>query len=137
MESVKQFAKYMKADERPSVDSPIDISSVLGEWFNTKADTIYLKKLILSERNGSLIINAYGTSDGGLIDWGEVEAIPYASGTSSLTVAGLYGLYSIEGIETLLVFTFKLGILAIQSYTRYLDGSGRIGHFNREFFHRK
>ncbi|NEO95339.1 MAG: hypothetical protein F6K56_36195 [Moorea sp. SIO3G5] len=137
MESTKQFTKYMKADERPSVDESIDISSVLGEWSNTKPDTIYLKKVILSERNGSLIIKAYGTSDGGLIDWGEAEAIPYASGTSNLVAAGFYALYSLDGIETHLVCNNKLGILAVQSHTRYLDNSGRIGHLRREFFHRK
>lgn len=136
MESVKQFAKYMKADERPSVDSPIDTSSLLGEWFNTKADTIYLKKLSLSERNGSLMINAYGTSDGDLIDWGEVEAIPYPLGISSPVAGGFHALYSLDGIETLLVSNQKLGIMVIQSYTRYLDGSGRSRHFTREFFRR-
>ncbi len=137
MESIKQFAKYMKADERPSVDGSIDISSLLGEWFNTKADTIYLKKVILSERNGSLIINYYGASDGDLIDWGEAEAIPYPSGTSSLVAAGFHVFYSLDGIETLLVSNYKQGITVIQSYTRYLDSSGRTRHFGREFFHRK
>ncbi|NEP36936.1 MAG: hypothetical protein F6K38_37670, partial [Moorea sp. SIO3B2] len=88
MESTKQFAKYMKADERPSVDDSIDLSSLLGEWFNTKRDTNYIKKVILSDRNGSLIINAYGASDGGLIDWGEAEAIPYGAGKSPLIAAG-------------------------------------------------
>ncbi|WP_414623145.1 hypothetical protein [Calothrix sp. CCY 0018] len=136
MESIKQFAKYMKADERPSVDGSIDISSLLGEWFNTKADTIYLKKVILSERNGSLIINCYGVSDEGLIDWGEAEAIPYGSGTSSAIAAGFHALFNLDEIETHLVSNQKLNILVIQSYTRYLDGSGRIGHFSREFFHR-
>ena len=137
MESVKQFAKYMKADERPSVDGSIDTSSLLGEWFNTKADTIYIKKAILSDRNGSLIVNIYGASDGDLIDWGEAEAIPYAAGASSLVAAGFHALYSLDGIETLLVSNHKLGIIVIQSYTRYLDGSGRSRHFGREFFHRK
>ncbi|NEO64683.1 MAG: hypothetical protein F6J98_31480 [Moorea sp. SIO4G2] len=136
MESTKQFTKYMKADERPSVDGSIDVSSVLGEWFNTKPDTNYIKKVILSERNGSLIINAYGASDGGLIDWGEAEAIPYGSGISSLMAAGFHALFTLDGIETHLVSNQKLSILCIQSYTRYLDGSGRIGHFSREFFHR-
>ncbi|NEO03542.1 MAG: hypothetical protein F6K50_52120 [Moorea sp. SIO3I7] len=137
MESTKQFAKYMKADERPSVDDSIDLSSLLGEWFNTKRDTNYIKKVILSERNGSLIINAYGASDGGLIDWGEAEAIPYGAGKSPLIAAGFHALYSLDGIESLLVSNHKLGIIVIQSYTRYLDGSGRPKHFGREFFHRK
>jgi len=131
-----QFAKYMKADERPSVDSSIDISSLLGEWLNTKSDTIYLKKVVLSDRQGSLIINAYGAGDDGLIDWGEAEAIPYPSGTASLIVAGYHALFNLDGIETLLVSNHKLGIMVIQSYTRYLDGSGRQEHFGREFFHR-
>lgn len=137
MESVTQFAKYMKADERPSVDSSIDISSFLGEWLNTNSDTIYFQKVVLSDRQGRLILNVYGASDGDLIDWGEAEAIPYVHGTSSLIAAGFHALFNLDGIETHLVSNYKLGIMVIQAYTRYLDGSGRIGHFGREFFHRK
>jgi hypothetical protein len=49
---------------------------------------------------------------------------------------GFHAFYNHEGIETHLVANQKLGILVIQSYTRYVDGSGRTSHFAREFFHR-
>ena len=137
MESTKQFVKYMKADERPSVDGLIDLSPLLGEWFNTKSDTNYIKKLILSHPNDSLIINTYGSSDESLIHWGEVEVIPYGSEKSPMIAGGFHGLYNLDGIETLLVSNCKLGIMVIQSYTRYLDGSSRSKHFGREFFYRK
>jgi hypothetical protein len=125
----------MKADQRPSVKEPLDLSPLVGDWVNTKPDTSYLVRVVLTEQDSCLVFRGFGANESEPIDWGEVEAVPYAAGTS-LMAGGFHAFYNLDGIETHLVANQKLGILVIQSYTRYLDGSGRIGHFAREFFHR-
>ncbi len=135
MKQTTQYASYMKADRRPSAEEPIDISPLVGDWVNTKPDSSYLVRVVLTSRDGRLMFRGYGANEPDPIDWGEVEAVPYAAGTS-LMAGGFHAFYNLDRIETHLVANQKLGILVIQSYTRYLDGSGRTSHFAREFFHR-
>ncbi len=125
----------MKADQRHSAKEPLDLSPLVGDWVNTKPDTIYLVLVVLTEQNGRLVFRGYGANETDPIDWGEIEAVPYATGTS-LMAGGFHAFYNQDGIETHLVANQKLGILVIQSYTHYLDSSGRTSHFAREFFHR-
>lgn len=125
----------MKADQRPRAEVPLDFSPLVGNWINTKPDTSYLVRVVLTQQDGHLIVRGYGVNESEPIDWGEVDAVPYAAGTS-LMAGGFHAFYNLDRIETHLVANQKLGILVIQSYTRYLDGSGRTSHFAREFFHR-
>jgi hypothetical protein len=125
----------MKADQRPSVKEPLDLSPLVGDWVNTKPDTSYLVRVVLTEQDSRLVFRVYGANEPEPVDWGEIEAVPYAAGTSHMA-GGFHAFYNLDRIETHLVANQKLGILVIQSYTRYVDGSGRTGHFAREFFHR-
>ena len=125
----------MKADQRPSVKEPLDLSPLVGDWVNTKPDSSYLVRLVLTEQDGRLLLRVYGANEPEPIDWGEVEAVPYAAGTSTVA-RGFHAFYNQEGIERHLVANEKQEILVIQSYTRYLDGSDRTSHIGREFYHR-
>jgi hypothetical protein len=125
----------MKADQRPSVKEPLDLSPLVGDWINTKPDTSYLVRVVLTQQDNRLVFRAYGANEPAPIDWGEVEAVPYAAGTS-LVARGFHAFYNQDGIERHLVANEKQEILVIQSYTRYLDGSGRTSLFGREFYHR-
>lgn len=135
MTQTTQYAYYMQADQRPSTKEPIELSPLVGNWINTKSDTNYLVRVVLTEQDGCLTFQGYGANEPNPIDWGKIEAVPYAAGTS-LIAAGFHAFYKLDGVETHLVANQKLGILVIQSYTRYVDGSGRTDHFAREFYHR-
>jgi hypothetical protein len=141
MEQTIKYPCYMKADRRAQTNTIYDISPLLGDWVNVKTDSNYLVRAILTEksdRNQSdrrLILRSYGANDPEPIDWGEVEAIPYLAGTASIA-NGFHALYNLDGIEVHLVANYKLGILVIASYVRYLDGSNRTSHVAREFFRR-
>jgi len=125
---------YWKADRRPAAEAPLDLAPLLGDWINTNADTRYFSSVCLREHDGTLIFQGFGSSDGpDPIDWGQVTARPYAGG-AALQAGGFYARYDKQ--DTHLVANQKLGILVIQSYTGYADGSGRAPHFAREFFHR-
>lgn len=135
MKQATEYACHMKADQRPSAKEPLDLSPLIGDWVNTKPDSSYLVRVVLTEQDGRLLLRVYGANEPEPVDWGEIEAVPYAAGTSHMT-GGFDAFYNLDRIETHLVANQKLGILVIQSYTRYVDGSGRTSHFAREFFHR-
>ena len=130
------FAIYTKADAWPMTEGQIDVSPLLGHWMNTKSDTDYFSEVIVSQREGSLIIQLIAANGAEPIDWGETTATPYLSGRA-LEAAGFHARYDFGQIETMIAANQKLGILVIQSYTSFKDGSGRHNHFAREFFHRR
>lgn len=130
-----QYPYHMKADQRSSAERLLDLSPLIGDWINTKTESIYLIRVVLAEQDGRLIFRGYGANDAEPIDWGEVEAIPYAAETSP-AAKGFLASYHHSGIERHLVANEKQEILVIQTYSRYLDGSGRSNHFGREFYHR-
>lgn len=135
MKQATQYTYHMKADQQPSAEEPLDLSPLVGDWSNTKPDSSYLVRVVLTEQDGRLLLRVYGANKPAPIDWGEVEAVPYAAGTS-IVARGFHAFYNQDGIERHLVANEKQEILVIQSYTRYLDGSDRTSHIGREFYHR-
>ena len=125
----------MRSDTKQMVGVKADPSPLLGSWANTNLETDYISRITIREIDSAIVIHAYGASSTEPIDWGEVEATHYVGG-STKECAGFYARYEFDSVETHLAANQKLGILVIQSYTSFRDGSGRLSHYTREFFHR-
>jgi hypothetical protein len=123
----------MRADARQRVGGAPDLSPLLGTWINVNPQTECIVKLVATENGDGLRVHAYGAGFPEPIDWGEVEATPYVAGGTT-EGGGFLARYDLGAVETVLVTNQKLGVLVIQSYTRFKDGSGRLGYFAREFF---
>jgi hypothetical protein len=124
----------MLADAMQVVGARAEVAPLLGTWVNSMPGTDHLAKVVMTERDGELLVRPYGSAAGDLVDWGETVATPYSvSGTTE--VAGFHARYELGQVHTELAANEKLGILVIQSYTSFHDGSGRLGHYAREFFH--
>jgi hypothetical protein len=122
----------MVADTKALVDSSVDVAALLGRWVNANQHTEHVTSVVVAERDSSLVVRLYGAADRP-VDWGEVEAVPYAF-TGSRTVAGFHARYSLGGASIEIAANVKLGILVIQTYTQFDDG--RLSQFSREFFYR-
>ena len=132
---MEEHARFMPADERPPSPHPLQLAPLLGDWFNTNQHSRYLVEVRLRERSGTLYFSGLADGPAGPIAWDEQPARAYAAGTG-LEAGGFTLCYQRRSIQTHLVANQKLGILVIQSYTSYGDGSGRTPHFSREFYHR-
>lgn len=131
--------KYVRANDRLAAGdaSPgvVDWDGTLGTWHNTDPETGEIQQIILSEDQGTLRIHAFGACRPALCDWGEVEATPHVAHLAGETLAGFEARYDFGFMETVLAANVKRGILVIQSYNTFKDGSGRASYFTREFFH--
>lgn len=124
----------MRADARAVVGAEADRASLLGTWINAKKNTEHIAKAVLTARDGELLVRLYGSSADELVDWGEAEAMPYMfSGTTE--VAGFHARYELDAVRIEIAANVKQGILVIQTYTEFLDDSGRLSQFSREFFY--
>jgi hypothetical protein len=116
---------------------PPDLGPTLGTWLNCDLRTGEIRSLTLVERDGGLVLRAFAAGDSDPIDWGETPATPYVSSLPSRAVSGFEARYDFTFAETHLAANIKYGVLVIQCYNRFLDGSGRPSYFTREFFHQE
>jgi hypothetical protein len=118
----------------PSIGRP-DLSPALGTWFNCNLNSGEIVSLTLEEGNDGLILRAFGAADSSQRDWGETAALPHVSSLGSREVSGFTAHYDFGFMETQIAANLKYGVLVIQSYNTFRDGSGRPDYFVREFFH--
>ena len=114
---------------------PVDPSPLIGTWFSTDKKTRGITKLILSQRDGVLKVHAFGACEPAPCDWGEVEGAAFSSGVSSSEGMAFTAFYDFGFMETSLAVYFKGGILVLDSFNAFKDGSGRSNYFSREFYH--
>lgn len=125
----------MRADTKQLAGAKADLSSLFGTWVNSKPGTDHIARIVVSERDGAVLIRPFGAADGEPVDWGEAVATPFVA-SGSTEVAGFHAGYTIGAVHTELAANEKLGVLVIQSYTAFDDDSGRLAHYAREFFYR-
>ncbi len=113
-----------------------DLSPLLGAWTNTNPRTRHIVKLVLREADGRFTVQAFGASGEAPCDWGEIAAEPFVTGVSEREGIGFHTQYDFGFMETKMVSNHSKGILVIQTYNSFKDGSGRANYFSREFFHR-
>ncbi|TMQ19439.1 MAG: hypothetical protein E6J90_18100 [Deltaproteobacteria bacterium] len=129
-----EFASSTRADAAQTVPGPIDATRLIGDWINCKSDTSYLVRVLVHQTQGRLCVRVWGSGAEGPIEWGEVEATPFSAG---IAAGGFCARFVLGQVEIQLATNEKYGVLVIQSYTRFLDGSGRRAHLGREFFRRR
>jgi hypothetical protein len=131
--TVGTATQTMRADTKSMVGAKIDVTPLIGTWFNATRDTDHIATVVVTEQDGRLSVRLYGSSDE-LVDWGAVEAVPHAF-TGTNQVAGFHARYAFGGTRTEIAANVKLGILVIQTYTSFQDDSDRLSQFSREFFY--
>jgi hypothetical protein len=125
----------MRADAKALVGARADVTPLLGTWVNAKRDTDHVARVVVTERDDALLVRLFGSSADELVDWGETEATPFAF-TGTTEVAGFHARYELGAARVEIAANEKMGILVIQTYTSFKDGSGRLSQFSREFFYR-
>jgi hypothetical protein len=117
-----------------SAGPPI-VAPALGTWFNCNQATGEILSLSVTRAQNGLVLRAYGAADPSPIDWGDTVAVPHVSSLGATDVSGFTANYDFGFMATQIAANLKYGVLVIQSYNTFRDGSGRPAYFSREFFH--
>lgn len=129
----------MRAEDRPRGPLPggaVDPSPMFGTWLNTDRGTAGVVRMVLAESRGRFVVTAWGAGSPEPFAWGEAEATAYAAGVGSREGMAWSALYDFGFLETILAAYTKSGILVLDTFNTFKDGSGRSSYFSREFFHR-
>jgi hypothetical protein len=132
--------KFSRANDLCSMESaavrPVP-EEIQGTWFNTNPETGEIGKIAISVHNGAVALHVFGAGADGLIPWGEAVATPFVDRIGTSLVTGFISDYDLGFVKTRLAANVKYGVLVIQSYNEFCDGSGRPPYFSREFFSRE
>jgi hypothetical protein len=130
-------AEYRNPETAKRGPSLVDPEPFVGTWTNTNDSARHkIARVVLTIRDGVLIVHAYGDCTPELCDWGEVEASVFADSIDSLTAMSFSAIYDFGFMETYLQSNIKHGTLVIASCNRFKDDSGRSNYYTREFFYR-
>lgn len=134
LQSVRVDDQAEGTDSAPAGE--VDFSPLLGTWWSTDKATGGIVKMELADRGGTFVVHAFGACAPAPCDWGERPAVPYAASVSSREGMAFSALYDFGFLETLLAAYMKGGILVLDTFNTFKDGSGRASYFTREFYHR-
>lgn len=121
----------VKADLPPG---PLDISGLCGAWVNTNQDTNGIARMIISEAEGKVSLQAFAVGPDGLIDWGVAQLSLFASAPSSKLCAGFTCTYDLGFVEVVLQAMIMKGLIVLAQIHSFKDHSGRADFFVREYY---
>ena len=133
----------LRIDEEPHPESPpsvdsLDLSQILGSWRNTdRGSSGGTLRLVVTERDGELVVRGFGVGDPDAYDWGETRATPMAQTVAGGNAWAFNCSFDLGFMTTDIAAYGKEGILIAASFNRFEDGSGRSDYWTREFFHRE
>jgi hypothetical protein len=113
----------------------VDVSRLVGTWFGIKLDENRFAKLIIAEEGGGLLIHPYGAPDSEFPDWGQVEATPHVD-SGSTTATGFQAHCRFGAVRVEFVVVENQGVLLVQTFTSFHDGSGRTSEFGKAYYRR-
>ncbi len=129
-----EFAQIYDRVEIDTPVSPVDLSGLPGTWINSNPDTNGIARLVISEAEGNVSLQAYAIGPDGLIDWGAAEVSIFTSAPKSRVAAGFACLYDFGFAETRLQAMILKGLIVLAQFHSFKDDSGRVDYFVREYF---
>ena len=133
---------YVRSQDRLESQAASDAGEIslepfLGTWLNTNSATRGIVRIIITARDGGLVVRAFGNCHPSPCDWGETEAeAVYANSIASREGVAFTASYDFGFLKTRLQANVNQGLLVAVTFNRFEDESGRGDYFSREFFHR-
>lgn len=130
-----QYAQLSDRIENTEANGLIDdLRALPGVWINSNPDTNGIARLIISESDERLSLQAFAVGPEGLIDWGHTSVEVFAGLPTSRVAAGFTGRFDFGFVETELQGMIMKGLLVLAQFHRFKDDSGRADYFVREYY---
>lgn len=111
---------------------------LLGSWTNTNPGSLGITGIDLeASGGGQVLMRVFGAGTDGPIDWGETTGQVFTcSEEDAVPSAAALAHYEFGFFDCELQIRQNKGILAVTTFNRFHDGSGRHDYVSRELFHR-
>ncbi len=111
-----------------------EIEQLLGTWNNVNPKTGQISHIIMSSQDDTLLLHAFGKLEDGTKDWGTTTCELFSSNVTSTEIEGFICHFNFDFMRVEIAGNMKYGVMVIQSYNTFQDGSHRNNYFCREFF---
>ena len=111
-----------------------NMESLCGEWTNVNPKTGQISRIKVILKEDTSCIHCFGKLEEGEQDWGETTCQLFSDNVTSPVIEGFIGKYDLGFIDIKVVGNIKYGVMVIQSYNTFKDGSDRNNYIAREFF---
>lgn len=111
-----------------------EIEELLGTWKNVNPKTGQISNIVMVAIEGKVMIRCFGKLAQGEQDWGQVACELFSSNVESPEIEGFACNFEFDFMEIRIAGNIKYGVMVIQSYNTFKDGSNRNNYFSREFF---
>jgi hypothetical protein len=121
LEKVAEFKKL----PMPILPVALDLTPLLGTWFNVDVHTRGIPKLEIKRVGNELSLHVFGACTPTFCDWGVVPAMAFADNVCSIPAIAFSAQYKFGFKETLVVGRLQFGALFVETFDHFIDGSGR------------
>jgi len=133
-ETVAKFNKPADALKVGLKPSPVMPQSLLGTWLNVNAQTRDIVRVVLSETNGVLHVQAFGACVPTPCNWGVVNGLTYSASVSGGPAIAFSANYAFGFKNTILTGHLNGDELIVEDFNVFEDGSGRSAYFTQGTF---
>ena len=110
---------------------------LLGHWHNTHHGSLGIPEIALERRGERVTVRVWGAGAYGLVDWGEAPGELFTCiEEDGVRSAAALARYDFGFMACELQIRQNKGILAVTTFNRFRDGSGRSSYVTRELFYR-
>ena len=111
-------------------------ASIVGNWVNVNAASRGLVRITLQAGPTGLTVHAYGSCSPTPCDWGVAPARAYSAGVDAKPAEAFTAVYKQGFKESILTGQLERGMLAVDNFSTFLDGSSRNDYHSRDYFRR-
>jgi len=116
-----------RLSDRPSgTVTPIDPSTLLGDWINYDVTSRNIAGLTISRRSEDVLLS--------IDDWGETTALPFSLTNAGGEAAAFRAAYDFGFARIAILAYLNKRLLVVDAYTTFHDDSGRSNYFARDHF---
>jgi hypothetical protein len=124
-------------EERPTPKVlPTGVAPLVGTWTNCDPATRGLVRAVIAAAKQGVTVHLFGACTPTPCDWGVVPGHTYAPDVSSKTAMSFSATYKFDFKETFVTGTLDAGLLTIELFNHFTDGSGRTDYYMKGYFHR-
>ena len=113
----------------------ISLAPLTGTWHSTNKATRGIIKLILSDCDGTLMVQSFGAWTSSLIEWGTIQGKAFSATIGTTDSVGFKALYDFGFLQTRVAAYLNKRILVVDTYNTFKDDSGRSNYFMRDHFY--
>ena len=118
---------------------PTGTAPLIGNWTNCDPSTRSLVRAALTTtpKKGIVNLELFGACHPTPCDWGVVPAHVFASNVGSKDAVAFSASYKFDFKETFVTgMLIEPGLLMIELYSHFTDGSDRMDYYTKDYFHR-